>query len=208
MQTWLFHQDAHSLTCQQSSANHAPAQIPDRQQKRAMRLWRKLYNKHIEGNMTMHNTKYPEIASVDLTLPCVYGEFRGTLFTVWTFWLLVCLQQDPRQPEIPWGFHLTRWDGNKQSMDNLKQNSSPAHRPKTKKGNQTFWLVDESSITANRQSRQAFCTCEAPAKNKLISSWFYSQNKMHQFLTTMDKSYHTTHSVAVISPWTKTIIRG
>ncbi len=92
-------------------------------------------------------------------------------------------------------------------MDNLKQNSSPAHRPKTKKGNQTFWLVDESSITANKQSRQAFCTCEAPAKNKLISSWFDSQNKMHQFLTTIHKSYHTTHSVAVIPPQTKTTIR-
>jgi hypothetical protein len=92
-------------------------------------------------------------------------------------------------------------------MDNLKQNSSPAHRPKTKKGNQTFWLVDESSIRANKQSRQAFCTCEAPAKNKLISSWFDSQNKMHQFLTTIHKSYHTTHSVAVIPPQTKTTIR-
>ncbi len=122
---------------------------------------------------------------------------------MWTFWLLVCLQQDPRWPEIPWGFHLTRWDGNKRSMDNLKQNSSPAHRPKAKKGNQTFWLVDESSIRANKQSRQAFCTCEAPAKNKLISSWFDSQNKMHQFLTTMHKSYHTTQSVAVIPPRTK-----
>lgn len=126
---------------------------------------------------------------------------------MWTFWLLVCLQQDPRQPEIPWGFLLTRWNGNKRSMDNLKQNSSPAHRPKTKKGNQTFWLVDESSITANKQSRQAFCTCEAPAKNKLISSWFDSQNKMYQFLTTMHKSYHTTQSVAVIPPQTKTTIR-